>query len=718
MILTRTAARRYWNHLGRLLCLTALSGVIWTSTSVAEENEIEIPLKRVVLFNAGVGFFEHAGTVTDSGSAAFKFNVDDINDLLMSLVVQDADGGQVSTVGYASKDPVEKTLKSFAIDLTNNPSLADLLGQVRGEQVVIEEGADKKTGLIVGLEKREIPAGEQVVNVDVLTLLTEDGLTSVRLDAVGTIRLENEKLDAEFRKALAIVASANATDKKGVTVNFLGQGERRVKVGYIQETPIWKTTYRLVLSDEEKPFLQGWAIVENTTENDWKDVELSLVSGRPISFVMNLYEPIYVPRPVIAPELYASLGPQVYDQDMGENELLFRSLARRKAMPAGDAMRSGGIGMGMGGMGGGMGGMPGAPPAPEEKTKGAVLAAGAMGLREEAEGGGFDFREGVEAMAQASDVGELFQYAIDTPVSLPRQESAMLPIVNAQIEAEKVSIYNPNVQAKHPLAGLKLTNSTDLHLMQGPITVFDAGTFAGDAKIDALPPKASRLISYALDLDTEVAVKSDQKPSSLVSVRLEHGTLQVENKLEKSLTYTVKNSGKKAKNVLIEKPIEPGWKLVAPEKADEETRKEYRFRVAVEPGVPQELTVKEEQIQRQTIALSNLNDPTIEIYLSAKVVPEEVKAVLQAIVKVKGEISELSRRRAELEKQIAEISQDQARIRDNMARLERGTELYNRYVKKFGEQEDQVETLRTEIKKLQDQEEAKRQELEKILREA
>ncbi len=717
MIPTRTASRRYWNHFGRLVCLAALSGVIWTSTSIATENEIEIPLKRVVLFNAGVGFFEHAGTVTDSGSAAFKFNVDDINDLLKSLVVQDADGGRVSTVGYASKDPVEKTLKSFAIDLTSNPSLADLLSQVRGEQVVIEEGADKKTGLIVGLEKREIPAGdEQVVNVDVMTLLTEDGLTSVRLDAVGKIRLENAKLDAEFRKALAIVASANATDKKGVTVNFLGQGERRVKVGYIQETPIWKTTYRLVLSDEEKPFLQGWAIVENTTENDWKDVELSLVSGRPISFVMNLYEPIYVPRPVIAPELYASLGPQVYDQDMGENELLFRGLARRKSEPAADAPAAT-RGRGMMGRGSGMGAAPAAAPAPEIAKRDAV-AAGAMGLGEEAEGGGFDFREGVEAMAQASDVGELFQYAIDTPVSLPRQESAMLPIVNAEIEAEKVSIYNPSVQAKHPLAGLKLTNSTDLHLMQGPITVFDAGTFAGDAKIDALPPKASRLISYALDLDTEVAVKSDQKPSSLVSVRLEHGTLQVENKLEKSLTYTVKNSGKKAKNVLIEKPIEPGWKLVAPEKADEETRKEYRFRVAVEPGVPKELTVKEEQIQRQTVALSNLNDPTIEIYLSAKVVPEEVKAVLQAIVKVKGEISELSRRRAELEKQIAEISQDQARIRDNMGRLERGTELYNRYVKKFGEQEDQVETLRTEIKKLQDQEEAKRQELEKILREA
>ena len=158
-------------------------------------------------------------------------------------------------------------------------------------------------------------------------------------------------------------------------------------------------------------------------------------------------------------------------------------------------------------------------------------------------------------MAQASDVGEMFQYEIASPVTLPRQQSAMLPIVNESVKGEKVSIYNPSVQAKHPLNGLRLTNSTDLHLMQGPITVFDGGAYAGDAKIDDLPPKSERLISYALDLDTEVAPESTGRPEQLVNVSIVKGTLHASRKLTRVQNYTVKNSGSKVKKVLIEYPL-------------------------------------------------------------------------------------------------------------------------------------------------------------------
>ena len=159
-----------------------------------------------------------------------------------------------------------------------------------------------------------------------LNLLTDDGLRSVPMDTVSRLKLVNEKLDGELKKALALLASGHATDKKAVEISFLGKGERRVRVGYIQETPIWKTTYRLVLSDE-KPLIQGWAIVENTSEEDWKDVKLSLVSGRPISFTMDLYQPLYVPRPQEELELYASLRPQVYGQDLAKKDGRIRGKA-------------------------------------------------------------------------------------------------------------------------------------------------------------------------------------------------------------------------------------------------------------------------------------------------------------------------------------------------------------------------------------------------------
>ena len=254
-----------------------------------KEGDSSLALSRVVLFSSGVGFFEHTGQIRDNAKVELKFKVKDINDLLKSMVVQDLDGGHVSTVGYGSNDPLEKRLSSFAIDLNGNPRLAALLEQIRGERVEVE-APNKITGTIIGLEirKQEI-AKDRIVDLDVLNLLCDDGLRSIVLENTSHVKLLNERLDAELRKALAALAGARATDKKTVTLNFQGEGPRKVRVGYVEEAPVWKTSYRLVLADEKPAFLQGWAIVENPTEEDWKDVRLTLVSGRPISFVMDLY---------------------------------------------------------------------------------------------------------------------------------------------------------------------------------------------------------------------------------------------------------------------------------------------------------------------------------------------------------------------------------------------------------------------------------------------
>ena len=661
-----------------------------------EPATAELPLERVVLFNSGVGFFQRTGQVTGDAQVELKFNVDDVNDLLKSMVVQDLGGGQVSAVGYGSKDPVTKTLKSFAIDLTTNPTLAELLEQVRGEQVELE-APNKIVGVILGVEtqKQKID-DDETVEVDMLNLLTDEGLRSVSLQTVSRIKLLDEELDGELRKALALLASSHSTDKKTVTLDFRGKGARDVQVGYIQETPVWKTSYRLVLDDDKAPFLQGWAIVENTTEEDWSDVNLTLVSGRPISFVMDLYEPLYVPRPQVQLELYASLRPQVYEQDLARGRVELRRRAAKPAAPAEE------------------------PAAEAEEAYAGIRLGGALrGLdrlgKAGQAGAAWDLRQGVQSAAAAGDVGELFQYAIAAPVTLPRQQSAMLPIVNADVEGEKVSIYNPGVHAKHPLNGLRLTNTTKLHLMQGPITVLDEGVYAGDAKIADLPPGSQRLISYAMDLDTEVAPQSKGRPEQLLSVRLIKGTMIVTRKHQRAQEYTVKNSGRKAKKVLIEHPCDSTWTLVSPKEPAEKTRDLYRFAVEAAPGEPAELVVEEERTDSQQVALTNIDDGSIRIYLSAKVVSDEVKAALAEIVKRKHELEQVSTRRKQLEKEIEEIGKEQSRIRDNMARLDRNSELYNRYVKKFSDQEDQIERLREGILELTDQETELRKALDEYL---
>ena len=685
--ISRRPARR---RLGWALSTLGLLAVLVAAAGADAPADQNLPLKRVVLFNSGVGFFEHAGQVDGNAEIQLQFNVDDINDLLKSMVVEDLDGGQISTVGYGSKDPITKTLKSFAIDLTTNPTLAELLQQVRGERVQLD-GPDEITGVILGVEKRKQKVGDdEVVEQDVLNLLTDEGLRAVTLETVSRIKLVDEKLDAELRKALMLLASSHATDKKAVTLNFLGEGRRQVRIGYIQETPVWKTSYRLVLDDEKPAFLQGWAIVENTTEEDWSDVQLTLMSGRPISFVMDLYEPLYVPRPVEELELYASLRPPVYQQDLAQAEGEFRKRAEVAAPAA--PMQAGALAM-----------------------RRAAGRAGGELLEKAKQADGWSLQQGVQSAATAGEVGELFQYAIAMPVKLPRQQSAMLPIVNAEVKGEKVSIYNAAVHRKHPLNGLRLTNSTELHLMQGPITVFDGGAYAGDAKIQDLPPGSERLVSYAMDLETEVAPESKGRPEQLLSVRLIKGTMYVSRKYARTQEYTVKNSGSKVKKVLIEYPYDSTWTLVAPKDPAEKTRDMYRFAVDAAPGEPAKLVVEEERTDSQQVGLSNLDQNAIRIYLSAEVVSDEVKAALAEIVQRKAAIEQLTLKRRQLEAQIAEIGKEQARIRENMDKLDRTSDLYKRYVKKFNDQEDEIEKLRGQIQELTAQETELRKKFDEYL---
>ena len=674
--------------------LTYLAVLLCVATAVAARAEgptqSNLPLKKVVLFTSGVGFFEHAGQVTGDAKVEMKFKTGDINDLLKSMVVQDLDGGRVSTVTYASKDPITKTLQGFAVDLTTNPTMAQLLQQLRGERVVVE-APNELSGVIVGVETRKVKLGDhETTEQAVLNLLTEQGFRAVSLDTVAGIKLVDSQLDAELRKALAVLASGHSNDKKSVALSFLGKGTRHVRMGYIQAAPIWKTTYRLVLADDQKPLLQGWAIVENTSEEDWSNVDLTLVSGRPISFTMDLYQPIYVPRPALQMELYSSLQPQLYQQDLIRKgmDVVAGADGKEKTLAA-YAWNGGGTEYG---------GCAGRHLAfGNAETADGISALYCPSRRS-------SWRAGIQAIVQAANVGNLFKYVIATPVTLPRQQSAMLPIANADVKGEKLDIYNSSVQPKHPLYGLRFTNTTDLYLMQGPITVFDSGVYAGDARIEDLPPGGERLISYGIDLDTEVAPETKNQPEELLSVHLVKGTMIANRKYTRSQEYTVKNSSKKAKTVLIEYPIDAAWELVSPEKPTEKTRELYRFAVEAKPGDSAKLTIDEERSERQQIALTNMDDNTIQIYQSAKVVDEKVKTALAKIVKRKHELQQVAIGRQNREQRIRQIAEDQNRVRQNMDRLDRTSELYKDYVKKFTKQEEEVVKLNDEIAKLTEQE--------------
>jgi len=699
---------------GTVLTAAACAFIAWPAKSPADPPKVpdsapvasapapaladsapQLPIGQVVLFSSGVGYFQREGTIDGDARVDLSFPTQDINDLIKSMVLRDLNGGHVSAVSYDSNAPVEKTLQSFAVNLSANPTFGQVLNQARGEkvEVVLQQANAAQpgtmTGAIMGVEQKQQGVDKAVVNVEQLNLWCADGMRSVKLADVQRVRFLNPVMDNEVRKALETLTLSHDTQKKAVSISFVGEGKREVRVGYVIENPIWKTSYRLVLGKEkeDKPFLQGWAVVENATDEDWKDVRMALVSGRPISFQMDLYTPLYVPRPTVVPELFASLRPVTYNGDLQEREKAVAVVTNGAPMAA-------------------------APPAP-----GPARAAAGMDAFVRGDGKGEakraaladdrsflgDMRQGVSTMATATKLGDFFQYAIDKPVTLPRQKSALLPIVNKDVEGTRVSIYNERTQAKFPLLGLKFKNTSGLHLMQGPITVFEGSNYAGDARILDVEPNEERLLSYAVDLGTEVNPVPSSDNGRLTTVKVNKGILYSQTKLRETKTYTIVNRNDAERLVLLEHPVRNDFHLTDDTAKPAETASDvYRFEVKVPAGKTATQAVTEERVINEQVQLTNSNDDQIRVFFNSTVSSPKVKEGLKQALDLRGALNKTQREIAEQELQLKTITDDQARLRANLKEMPPTAAAYKRYLDKFDQQETQIEKYQADIKKMQD----------------
>lgn len=670
------------------------------------ENGNELKVSKVALFSSGVGYFDCSAQMSGIATGELRFRTDQMNDVLKSLVVQDMGGGTVSVVSYPSKDPIEKTLKSFGVDITGKPSLGQLFDQLRGEPVQIA-GPKAMSGTIIGVELgKNFVEGDKFIEVDVLNLLTDGGIQQLRISELQGIKLTNDKVDAELRKALATLASSHDADKKSLELRFEGQGTREVHAAYLVEAPIWKTTYRLVLTEKDKATLQGWAMVENATEEDWKDVRLSLISGRPISFTMDLYTPLYVPRPREQLELYASLrAPEMEGGFIADTDA--PAAAGRVALDAETGKKIGelmhlDVSRPMRKM---RGGSP-PPPAPMMQSNAEGSADEAFAVQNWSVGGN------MQSVAQADEAGELFEYQIKTPVSIPRRQSAMLPIVSESVSVERLSVYNQTVHSKHPLNTLNMSNATSLHLMQGPVTVFDGNLYAGDAKLPDLKPAEKRMVAYALDLGTEVNTEAKSKPDEIVSIRIVKGVLYHAHRGVNETSYIVKNKDDEQRTVIVEHPIYSDWKLLEPKEPFEKTSNLWRFKVSVAGKKSETLTVKTERVYEQSVGVRDCAMDHLQFYMTTGAISKKAREALEQYVVLKTELDRVSRELSTARRDLTVAKEDQGRVRQNVQTFEKNSDTYAKQVQKFNELETLIEETTKKVTRLEGEEEGKRRGIE------
>jgi len=663
--------------------MIAVMGILLGQCAYAQTTKpagkpTDVPVKVVVLFSSGVGYFEHIGTVKGDSSTELRFKTQQINDILKSLVLQDTGQGKVSTIVYPSQDPIGKTLSSFQVDISKNPPLGELLNQLRGAKVKVSVGPEMISGTILGLEKRPKATEKGQIEIWQLNLISGATVRSIPLEEVTRLDLEDPTLQEELTKALTALAEARGQDKKPVTINFQGEGERLVRVGYVVETPIWKTSYRLLFGQQNvKPMLQGWAIVENQTDNDWNDIELSLVSGRPISFIQELYQPLYIPRPVVQPELFASLRPQTYEagMDFAKKDVLAESAAlgavEAKASAMGRRMRN-------------------APAAPSGVAAGGFAASGRSAEAELADKP-IDASASIASVASAAKIGELFQYRVENTISLPRQKSAMIPIITDPVEVEKLSIYNPNVLPKNPLNGARLKNTTKKHLLQGPITVIEAGSYAGDARVDNVPPGQERLLSYGVDLQMLVNATKNKEDTAILSGKIVKGVLNVKRRNVFTQEYVAENKSENDKTLIVEHPFRQGWKLLEPEKPLETTDALYRFKTNVPAGKSGSVMVREELVNYEYVEVLPMDIGTMDFYAKTGEISKAVRDALAKAITLKQQLEQLRRDSQAQQAQVNQITQEQVRIREDVKVAPDKSAYRNRLLEKLEEQEKRID---------------------------
>ncbi len=693
-----------------------IAAVSTTRSTDNNNNSQVLPIKRVILYSNGVAYIERRGIVTNSAEINLQFKQSQVDDVLKSMVVLDLGQGRIGAVSYNSSAPPNARLAEipFGIGSADVGGIAEVLSQLQGAKVAVTSSKGATSGAILTVEKRttQIDNNKPPITQRFLVIASESGeLSSFPLDDLKSVKLLEEGTRKDVNDFADATASARRRDAKTITVTSEGSGNREMVVSYIIAAPIWKTTYRVVLDEAGKPFFQGWAIVDNVSDEDWSNVKLSLVSGSPISFIQPIQKPMYRYRPVVPMPDNVNLTPQVYDEQ--EQSQIQKNITAKQIenLPKGTSFNSL---------------LKASPSTRAESKKGGFQVDGASGAENnfvttdssasvsttDAITSG---NSGVETAATGEEIGDLFEYKIERPMTVLRDRSALIPIVQTKMDGERVSIYNEAVRRDRPMGGMLLKNTSGLTLESGSLTVLDRDAYAGESLMDRLKPKEERFISYALDLGTLVTVTNMEDEESAKSIKSYNGVFEVHYFQSNKKTFKLSNQTDRKKVIYVEYPVNKDW-VLSPETPKPEivTQRYYRFRVELDPLEKKDLTVSERQSTYDSYQLSNLTRQDLDNFILLKYITAATKEKLQKLIDLRVQISQIQTTLAGFDNEERRISEDQKRLRENIEALSKTPEakaLITRYIEKVNVQETRIEAITKERETLN----AQKQELERQL---
>jgi hypothetical protein len=671
--------------------LAAISHVTMGLVTTGLAAAAELPLKQVILSNSGLAQFTHAGPVTGNSTIALPVRLDQVDDILKSLTVFDREGA-VGTVSLPGKAPLPELFRDLPFGPEALNSSPDLLNALVGSEIEIS-GQVTARGRVFRVVREQValPNNGGTTARHRLTLMTPAGLTQAVLEEVTELRFTDPQTRQQIERLLAGLTENRAKDRRTLSVGFLGDGTRDVAVSYVVDAPVWKTAYRIVLpkdggKDGAKARLQGWAVVENLTGGDWKDVDLTLVSGNPVALRQPLYTALFASRPEVPVSTNRRIVPRRDD------------IQEKASAPAPQAgLRSDQVARQYA--------------APRTLTRSAPLTAPAA-LAPPALPAN---------VATAEEAATQLTFRFPAKLSLATGHTMMVPFIDREIPVTRVWLYQPDVSLDRPLAAVRLKNDGDSALPAGLVTAFNLSadgstSFVGDALLPLTPKDATRLATFALD--TRTAIRRDDRGIRQTALgKALNGTLTVQTRSRRTVDYEVTTSPDEDREIVVEEERIAGWTPVAGTKGLEDTPTRYRHTIAAPRGTTTKASFTTEHLDSEQIVLTELDvdDMLVRIRGLENESPA-LKAVVAKLTALVEDMNKAKAQRSQLDTERERIARDQERVRSNLQSVGQGSDLGRRYLATLKSQEDRLAEIGNLDAKLEKEIDAKTKAAEDAVR--